>query len=258
MPVYQYKRIEAMSQVIVNIAENYFVRSTLTLRDEDFALAFIRPDHVAKLIEVRSLIGNVTFSNTRSRLRIGEDPNTDQNVSAQICFHTQPSVLIPQYIKDGLDPDCPEPLREIIMSWAIERHRVGSMLAFAGCAMRYLNDICQTVEAMNTLLPCIPAVLAGLSTDRESITTKRAAKLAQSTRIGDLPRLPREVKDLMQGSAALINSLEMINGTEIPPIPKDHFRLQCCIGGANGMGSYTSELDWTRDYRLNGFSSEVF
>jgi hypothetical protein len=215
MPVYSYRMMDQLRSSLGSLAASLFSKSPLILSDEEFLTAFIAPDHLPMLREVQEMCrpASTGWAHT-SFINADGEP-----MQMQIQFGGTASVILPQYVRHGVQPTCPESIREKIETWVNERTNFGRAFGDVHDGLDYLNDTCGDVEAMTLLLPCLPSIMANITTDGDSKTNKKAQKLASIKRFGKLPRIPRQVTQRLAEASALVNAVTLMGDAETPTIP---------------------------------------
>jgi hypothetical protein len=221
MAVYSGRSMLELTTSLSNMSRTFFSRMPLILEPDEFVAAFIAPEHVTKLREVEELIGFTGLNSCQA----GVSSGSGVNLSLAIDFGIRPPIILPRYVVGGLQPTCPDHIRERIVHWVDERLRFGAAFGDAYDALLELNAICPDARTITTLFPCFPNILASISEDAEARTTKRAQALAQSKSVGVLPRLPREVKNRLQEVSAIVNSVALLKDAPLPETPRQHARL---------------------------------
>lgn len=222
MPVYSYRMMSDLTSSLEGMARTFFSRMPLLLDPDEFIAAFIAPEHVGKLREVEELVGftGMNVLNT-------DVPTTDGvAIKVTIGFGMRPPVILPRYAANGLQPTCPDHVRERIVAWADERLRFGYAFGDAFDALQSLNEICADKRALVTMLPCFPTIMGSISDDAEAKTTKTAQAMAQNKSVSKLPRLPREVKERLLEVSAIVNSVSLMKDAPLPETPKHYAMMQ--------------------------------
>lgn len=212
MPVYSYKTIDQLNTSLDNLAGNMFAKTPLVLTGDEFLEAFVSPDHVPMLREVQDICkpGTGTLINTSLETADGEC------LTIRVEFNWQMPVIMPQYVRHGIQPTCPQGLRDKITAWVEERASFGRAFGDVKDALTFLNDNCGDARAMAVMLPCFATIMGGISTDGESSIVKRARKLTNVTSFGSLPRLPVQVKRRIAEAAAVVNASTLMSDAPYP------------------------------------------
>lgn len=221
MPVYSHRMMHDLSSSLISMSQTFFSRMPLILEPDEFLAAFVVPEHVAKLREVEELAGFIGVTSINSDV-VGHEGTA---LKVEIGFGIRPPVILPRYVTGGLQSTCPEHVRERIAAWIDERLRFGRAFGDAYDALNHLNEVCADTRAMTIMLPCFPNIMGSISDDAEAKTTKRAQALAHSKSVGQLPRLPREVKERLQEVSAIVNSVALMKDAPTPEIPNQHARI---------------------------------
>ena len=200
------------------IAITAFNKNACFLTQDEFIEAFIMTEHIEKLFEVYNLIGGQHASDLSVRLSNNNNlPGEDHGnaLIAQAHFHSQPSFLVPTYVKTGLRMDTPAGAK--VLAWAAERRRLGIMVADGVEALEWLNMRCGNGKAMSLMFPALGALMirAGGKQEDHAIT-KKARTIANTASVGFIPKLPRYVVDYIQDIAALMQSLIMTENAFVP------------------------------------------
>lgn len=211
MPLMSPNRIEALRSAIGARAARFIATDPFTLTPEEFVEAFIRPEHLESLNQVRDIVGDIGSSYTSTAIPVQID---DQHADLTFGIHfegSQAPVLLPRYISSGPRRDCPEPLLRKIKDKATARYKTGSVFGDAIDAIYWLNNNAGDLRAMRTLFPALPVLLADINDDPKAASNKMARKLDANKTITSLPRLPREVMRKM------IEASHMITATTLLP-----------------------------------------
>lgn len=229
MAVYSYRMIEQLRSSLGGMATTMFSRSPLILTGDEFLLAFVDPEHIPMLKQVQDICRPAVtgWANTMFHTADGE------TAEMQIQFGGTAPVILPQYVRHGLQPTCPQDIRDKIEAWLAERVNFGRAFGDAHDAIDYLNDNCGDVEAMSLMLPCIPSIMANISTDAESKQVKKAQKLTSIKRFGKLPRIPRQVTQRLAEVSALVNAVTLMQDAPVPEVE----RHAACFTVRNLTGS---------------------
>lgn len=235
MPVYAYRMIEEMRESLKKLGESFFAKTPLVLTGDEFIAAFIDPDHVAKIREVQSLVGFAGSSGTSATI------HTSSGVVARvgINFNLEAPLLVPQYVRNGLQPTCPDELRDKITRWADERYSYGTAFGDALDAITWLNETCGDLRAMSVMLPCIVSVVSNITDDAEHRTAKRARKLTEQNRFGKLPKLPGPVKQRLMEVSALVNATTLVKDAPMP-VTRKHDAMVAFRGDVNAPTGRTN------------------
>lgn len=216
MPVYTYRMMEKLNASLSSMAATMFSKMPLIITGEEFLAAFVDPDHVPMLKQVQEICRPAVSGYAHTVLH-GED---GEQVNVTLQFGGTAPVILPQYVRHGLQPTCPQNVREMITSWVAERIRLGRAFGDAQDALAYLNDNCGDVEAMTIMLRCLPTIMAGISADGESKTNKKAQKLTSIKRFGALPRVHRQVTQRLAEVSAIVSSTTLMQEAPIPTVPR--------------------------------------
>ena len=206
MPVYSYKMIENLLHSLENMAGLMFEKTPLVLSGEEFLKAFVDPEHIIMLKQVQEMCKPSLMSHTSTTLHSADG----ETLRIYAAFVGSAPVILPQYVGNGLQPTCPDDIRRKIDAWIVDRTSLGRAFGDAYDAIQFLNDKCGDVEAMALLLPCLPSVMANISSDGESKIVKRAQKLTTIKRFGKLPRIPREITQRLSEVSAIVNAVSLM------------------------------------------------
>ncbi len=221
MAVVSWKTLDVYNSSLISLAEKFFERTPLTLSGDEFIAAFIHPDHIEKLREVQALVGYVGTGACGSTLATSDG----QSVNVSASFMGSSPVILPQYVKRGLQPTCPESVREKILAWIDDRVKFGTAFGDALDAIRYLNDSCGDLRAMSIMLPCLSTVMGMVSDDVDNKTVKRARKLSSQRAFGTLPKLPAATKQRLLEVSALVNSVTLVLDATPPEMQRGDARF---------------------------------
>jgi hypothetical protein len=201
-----------------SLAALMFTRSPLILSDDEFLAAFIEPSHLPMLKEVQEMCRPGLSAMAYTMMTSAEG----DGMQMQIQFGVSAPVILPQYIRHGLQPTCPQAVRDKFDAWMAERVNFGRAFGDAHDALEYLNDNCGDVEAMTLMLPCLPSIMSNTSEDGDSKAVKKAQQLTSIKRFGKLPRIPRQVTQRLSEVSALINATTLMKDAPVPDI-KRHY-----------------------------------
>lgn len=229
MAVVSWKTLEVYTSSLKSLAEKFFDRTPLTLSGDEFVAAFIHPDHIEKLREVQALVGFVGSSSCSSTLATSDG----QTATVGVSFYGSSPVILPQYVKRGLQPTCPQPVHDKIMAWIDDRVKFGTAFGDAIDAIGYLNDTCGDLRAMSIMLPCLATVMGQVSDDADNKTVKRARKLSSQRSFGALPKMPLATKQRLVEVSALVNSVTLVLDATPPEMQRGDARF---FGGALEFG----------------------
>jgi hypothetical protein len=230
MAVYSHRMMNDLYSSLSTMATTFFSRMPLMLDPDEFVAAFIAPEHVGKLRDVEELVGHVGTSN------FGVDIAGTDGVKLPwtVVFGFRPPIILPAYVKGGLQSTCPDHVLDKITAWVDERVRFGRVFGDAYDALGELNEVCTDVRAISTMLPCFPVIMGSITEDADAKTSKRAQSLTQSKRFGQLPALPREVKSRLLEVSAIVSSVSLLKDSPIPETPKFHACIQRNPYGSQG------------------------
>lgn len=218
MPVYSYKMVNNLEAALSALATMFFSKMPLELTPDEFIAAFINPEHIEKLNDVEKLVGYVG----RSVVNCNLSSNGPERLPVSITFGVRAPIILPQYVDGGIQPTCPDDVRDKITSWVTERVRFGDAFGDTLDAIRELNALCNDVNTMSTLLPCLPLVMSSISDDEDAKTNKRAQSLANNKKVGTVPRILRETKNRLIEISSIVNSASLLRDAPVPEAPKFH------------------------------------
>lgn len=218
MSVFSYRTFENIEAAAGRLFTTFFGKMPLMLDPDEFIAAFINPEHIDKLKEVQEIVGLGTPTWTRTT----GTSSSGSTFSLYATFGGGAPVVLPRYVSAGLQPTCPDPVRQKITAWLDERVRFGDMFGDVRDALTWLNAQCADAEAMALLLPCLPTIMGRLSDDSNSKAVKRARKLTSIKSFGALPKLPVKVKQRMQEISAVVNSITLMLDAPDPELDRGH------------------------------------
>jgi hypothetical protein len=216
MPVFTLNQQMTVTEAVGVVARDFFYRTPLILSEEDFIAAFINPAHVKMLREVESITGKIGGNSSNAMLHYTGGGRVGILRTA-INFTGSPPIILPQYITEGLQPTCPDGLGYRIQSWINDRVSAGLAFGEVRDAVDMLNDLVPDARTMAIFLPCITALMA--MTGRKDMG-KKATALAQNTKVGKLPRMSTEVKEIMREASAIFSAAHMALSAPVPEAPK--------------------------------------
>jgi hypothetical protein len=212
MSVYAYRLMEQLQTSLQTLSSNMNAKTLLILTGKEFLAAFVSPEHLTMLKEVQEICRPATGSYTSTSLESVDG----EKISVSVAFSGEAPVILPQYVKHGLQPTCPGEVREKISAWVEQRISFGNAFGDVKDAMAYLNDNCGDSRAMALMLPCFATVMGGISEDAESTAVKRAKKLTNVKGFGSLPRLPIQVRQRIAEASAVVNASMLMNDAALP------------------------------------------
>lgn len=210
MAVFTFKALDTIMTGVRHLAARLTETSNLVLTPDEFITGFIDPQHVEPLMTTQRLVGHVGYSMA--------DFNHDTIAGTQFTLRcsfggSSSPIIIPSYVKKGLQPTAPEDVRAKIQSWLEERARIGELFGDALDAVNYLNDHCGNQGAFMALFPALPTVFkVGARGDQKA--EARAKKMSESTSLTGLPRLPVEVKRRINECSEVLMNLTMVDPNE--------------------------------------------
>ena len=219
--VFSAKQMEAMNEAMKKIISKIITPMKFILSEQDFLDGFIYPDHIPKLQEATQLTGIVAPR--------GGYTFTAHSASGEELFiirHSdlQARIMFPIYVKQGLRPDAPAPLRERLNDWIANRLLLSNAMRDVNGALGYLNDTCSNARVIRIILPCLPLIVSMMyyndNTGKAVGSVKAADKIARATGSGGLPMLSREIKQRLQESSSIITShFALMNEQSSPIVP---------------------------------------
>lgn len=212
MAVYSYRMIESFRSSLSSMAATLFSKTPLVLGADEFLAAFVAPDHISMLKQVEEICRPTVTAYAATTLQTADG----ERLTAPIAFVGKAPVILPEYVRHGMQPTCPQEIKDKIAAWIAERVNFGHAFGDVHDAIGYLNETCGDVEAMALMLPCLPSIMAGLSADGDSKVVKRAQKLTSVKRFGKLPRLPRQVAQRLSEASALVNAVTLMQDANPP------------------------------------------
>ena len=207
MAVFTWRTMDDIKSAVGVFANRLLSGSVYIMPPDDFIAAFIEPDHVAPLKQTQDLVGFV--GNTSAGIKLWTSDKV-QTLAACAFGGSQPPIILPHYVTNGVTRHCPDDLRSRIQSWLDERYRLGRMFGDAWDAIYWLNDNCGNAAAMSVMFPALPSLLKTSAPDAEATNAKRAQRIVNSKSFGSLPKLPREVKVRMMECSDLMMSVSML------------------------------------------------
>lgn len=225
MAVYSYRMIESFRSSLNSMAATLFSKTPLVLGADEFLAAFVAPDHIPMLKQVEEIC-RPTITTYAATTLFTEDGG---RLIAPIVFVGKAPVILPEYVRHGMQPTCPQEIKDKVTAWVAERVNFGYAFGDVNDALGYLNDTCGDVEAMSLMLPCLPSIMAGLSTDGDNKAVKRAQKLTSIKRFGKLPRIPRQVTQRLSEASALVNAVTLMQ--DASPPAQVRFDAQITVSG---------------------------
>ncbi len=215
MAVFSYKYLQSIRSALTDLSSVFFSKTVFVMSGDEMVLGFINPDHVTMLREVEDLVGIATQSWFRTTVLAPGGPK----VMAEVKFAGAAPIIIPKYAAHGLQPTCPDALRDRLSAWIKERVEFGYVFGDVADALGHLNDSCGNAEAMALVLPCLPTLMGRLSDDPSAKVVKRAQKLTSVKSFGALPKLPLEVKKRLHEASAIVNSVTLMLDAPVPEVP---------------------------------------
>lgn len=234
MAVYSYRMLELLRSSLSTMAGSLFTKTPLILGADEFLAAFVNPDHIPMLKQVEEMCRPTYITWAVTTLN-SEDGDT---LHMQVQFIGKSPVILPEYVRHGMQPTCPQEIKDKIANWVAERVNFGRAFGDVADAISYLNENCGDVEAMALMLPCLPTIMAGLSTDGDSKAVKRAQKLTSLKRFGKLPRIPRQVTQRLAEASALVNAVTLMQDAPDPVMA----RFDACFSVTSLVGTSRTNI----------------
>jgi hypothetical protein len=178
------------------------------LTPDEFVATYIRPEHVGVLHETEAACGFI--GSTSGSLASGVD-----NLRLYVSFIGRPPIILPEYIKNEIQPDAPPEVVKRIRDFATQRVELGNKFGTAIDALYWLNGNCRDVNSFRVMFPALPALLNQLSDDPKSVTSKQAARLASVRNFAPLPAISQEGLQAMREASALLQAASMLPKPEI-------------------------------------------
>lgn len=232
--VFGNRMLSELETSLTNMASKVFSKTPLILSGDEFVAAFVNPDHVAPLRQVEELVGRIgTGATTHTTLASANG----ENANIQVNFGGIAPIIMPQYVRHGLQPTCPGNVLAKITEWVEERFRLGAVFGDAIDALYYLNGTCGDLRAMSVMFPAMPTIMGAVSNDGDHRTVKRARKLTDSTGFGKLPKLPVTVKQRLIEVSAVVNATTLLNDAPDPTVNKHEavFTLLTAASSRNNL-----------------------
>lgn len=185
-------------------------KSPLYLTKDEYIEAFIHPDHVEKLREVYTLLGESRMEPARSVINCNQS-DSDERVPVHVVYLASVDVIVPKYAETTMNFGTPAANK--IVEWAAERRRLGMILGDAVDALSSLNEICGNALAMAVAFPALGSLMTRSSTFKEQAmvdkdpVVRRGRTIGSGKSIGALPTLPREVTERLRTASALVQAL---------------------------------------------------
>lgn len=217
MPVYSPKIMLDIKKSLESIAAHLTARTNLFLTGEEFIAAFVNPEHAPKLRDVQAMVGFVGSGSVHTNLYTSQD----LKIRCYIGFRSNPPIILPRYVSNGIQPTCPPAIMEKLVEWADERYRIGCMFGDALDAIEYLNAESGDARAMAIMLPALVTIMAKNSTQEDDRMVKRAKKINDSKGFGSLPRMTPVNRERLKEISALINMAAMLESTPVPTLKND-------------------------------------
>lgn len=206
MSVFNYKRLSSVSDSLRAMARRFYGATALSLTPDEFIAAFISPEHVPTLRTVQEIVGFVGSTSATTVLLTSGGIALETYVS----FGGTPPIILPLYMRAGIQPTCPDDVRAKIEGHADERYRMGCAFGDALDALTWLNDECGNAAAMAVMFPALTTVMASTSEDADNAEVKRARKLSQAKSFGSLPRTTPAQKQRLMEVSAIVNSMTLM------------------------------------------------
>lgn len=210
--VFGTRMLDMLETSLRQISQKIFGPSALVLKPDEFVRAFINPEHVDTLTQVRELVGHVGLTSTVTKVNTSDGMEFDLS----LAFNGWPPITMPQYVRHGLQPTCPDDVRARITAWLDERYQLGAAFGDVHDALYYLNQTCGDAKAVALMMPCLPTIMAGVSEDGDNATVKRARRITAAKSFGKLPALPVAVKQRLIEVSAIVNATAMMEKAESP------------------------------------------
>jgi hypothetical protein len=212
MGVIKHNKMYQVRQALQTRANNWFKANPIRMTAAEYMAAFINPEHIAPLEQVREIVGDVssTYHSASLYAMLGDKPT---KVSLSISFNRRAPTILPRYTAEQFSPTCPPELRRRFEVDVQRRIRDGYSFGTAWDCLEWLNGECKSTHALAFLFPALPILLRDTDTNEESATTKLAFKLDGLSKAPALPAIPREVKQ------RALELSELVSATSL--LPKD-------------------------------------
>lgn len=241
MPVFPAYYVTQLTDRLREMASAYFAQTALPLTGDEFAEAFISPDHIDKLREVRALVGSGNdklFFESPYQVLVPPSallplPALDTvRMSVQVNFAAEVPFLVPQYVSTGFQALGPDLARKID-EWALQRVQISLAVCVGASAIRYLSQACSNARAVAVMFPALATIAARIDdSDRRGESTgtsaKRAMKFGSSKSVGEMAALPPEIRRMIYAASQMINAMVLAENAPAVPQPR---------GGALLLGS---------------------
>jgi hypothetical protein len=238
------KRITDLQLAVKERARMYVSATKLTLTGDEFVAAFIRPEHVNKLREVRELtgsIGNRYYQSCSYRQNVSEGVSRAGIIT--LNFQGNPPIIIPNYVEsEGIISTAPSDTLDKIAAYVTERNRVGHLFGLAYDIIHWLANNCKDMRAARTLFPAITVLMKDAYPKADMGGYRQAERLLQSPASDNLPMLSRMVKNRFIEASQLIIATTLLPSEVSQPrdaviIDFDGFNEECLIF-SNRQGRY--------------------
>lgn len=227
MPVFPNDMIVKMQEVLSQMVQTYCGKTMLTLTESELVQTFIRPDHVPFLKEAQEIVG-VFGANTRFEFPL---PINDMDIRLETVVASGEPLLLPKYVRGGLQPSAPEAVRDKIEAWAKDRLRVGLAAGDAHVALRKLNGTCSNAKAFCTMFPALTTLMSRVPADEKRSRKKREAepfpfverarRIMDTKSMGELPQMQREDRERIYTASTVVNAITLVEGADTPKCPKN-------------------------------------
>ena len=233
--VFDYRKLSDITNAARDMVRKIMPYMALQLSAQEFIAGWINPEHTAALNTTMSLIGHVGDTGTGTKLYLPDG----NNITVSVDFGQNiPPIILPRYVKDGLQPTCPDDLREKITSWVTDFADIAAKLRDVQVALEFLNTRCGDTAAFALALPCLPHLMLSAFTNVDSREHKAAMRLREITKFGRLPSLLPEQRTRLRDISALVMSATLTDGQ---PTIYNKARKGDAVIGSSGVHNFSSQ-----------------
>lgn len=258
MAIFHENTLQLLQEALINMLAETVQKVHIPLTREEFIEAFISQDHVQKLDDVHSMVGEVSMDRSFAFEVHANTPASPlypvqdgaSAVKIDCTYSNGLPTLVPAYVKHGLQPTCPDALRTRIFEWAMVMDRYLLSVAIAKTMLPVLNHKCGNARALSLMFPAVSTILARVpdagdhatKTRRKRIENLRSkgAAIMETKSIGEMPQFPRPVLALLQEASNTINSMVFLEKSPSPSIPRRGAVLRCT--GVTHNGAFSNYL----------------
>jgi len=206
MPVFPIATLEAMQLVLTQLVAKYAGVIVPTLSPEEVVDLFVHPDHVAKLREVGEMVGLPTGARAFQAPMVVDG----RQITLGVTMHRGEPILMPAYVKGGVQPTASPETVQRIEDAARERIRMGLAAGLVHQAMDHMNNACNgSAKAFTMLIPCTAALMSRIEAPIKTPDKYKdqAARLLKSKAAPALPVLARETRQRIYEAAQTVSAL---------------------------------------------------